>query len=236
MKKLLLATMIGTALATTLPAAAHAATFVVSSDITNMQLWVGQFNLMTEEAPGYFHDLQFGGTATDVDDDGYIDSTNLTFSGLIGFTINALPIQLVVNLSNGNYTQGSGITFSGGYIQPEVLTTSGWVPYGVIDASTTNVDFFANQPGHMAGDVPGQATAGIVRNALPGLWNGQVGSAGFNRAVGLLTIYGQRTALYLQGNIETGVLLGPAEIPVPSTAWMFGSALAGLAGWRRRRA
>lgn len=236
MKKSLLATVIGAALATTLPTDASAATYQATSNITNIQLWLGQIEMMTDEAPGYFNNLQIGGAATDDDEDGYIDRANLTFTGLIGFTINALPVQLVFNLSSGNYTPGSGITFSSGYIQPETLTTSGWVPYGVLDASVTNIGFLANQPGYLVSAFPDRTTAGITRNALPGLWDGEIGGAGFNRAASVLTIWGQTIAFYLEGDIEAGALLGPPEVPIPGAVWLFGSALTGLAGLRRRRA
>jgi hypothetical protein len=244
MKKLVLGTIIGAAFIATISPNLNAATVNhVYSDITNIQLWRGQSNLMAEEAPGYFTDLQFGGTATDVNDDGLIDNADIMFTGLIGFTTNSLPIQLTFNLSNGSYAQGSGITFSGGYIQIEVQTTEGWIPYSAIDASITNIGFLANQPGALADAFPGQTTAGIIRNALPGSWDGEIGSAGFNRAAGSFTLLAQSLTFYMQGEIGTGfpdegvsgMLFGPPEVPVPGAAWLFGSALVGLAGVRRRR-
>jgi hypothetical protein len=246
MKKMLLGTVIGAALATTLSTSADAAsTAGVYSNITNIQLWIGQSDAMTAEAPGSFSGLQFGGMAYDIDDDGYVDSADLTLTGLINFTVNALPVQLTLNLAGGNYVQGSGITFTAGDIGIEFGTTDGWVPYGAIDASIDNLGFLANQPGHLAGAFPAQTTAGIVRDALPGLWDGEIGSFGFDRAAGSFELLGQYVGFYMQGEIKTGfsneewsegMRFGPQEVPVPGAAWLFGSALAGLAGWRRRRA
>jgi hypothetical protein len=245
MKKLLLGSMIGAALAATLPIGANAAsTAGVYSNITNIQLWLLTTNLMTAEAPGSFSGLQFGGTAYDLNDDGYIDSADLTLTGLINFTANDLDMRLTLNLANGGYEPGSGITFTGGNVQIDIQTTEGWIPYPAIDASTTNLGFLANQPGHLADIFPGQTTAGIVRDALPGLWDGAIGGAGYNRAVASFVLFGQTAGFYMQGTIGAGfpneegpgsMLFGPAEVPVPGAVWLFGSALAGLAGAGRLR-
>jgi hypothetical protein len=252
MKKLLLGTAIGIALTTTLSASvnAHPITSSVHSDITDVQLWLGSTNLMTREAPGYFNDLAFSGTVTDQNLDGYIDSANLQLNGVIGFRVNGLDARVNLGLTNGGYVQGSGIMFAGGDMQIDVYTTEGWIPYGVIDVSTTNMNFLAGQPGHMASYYYGetdQTTAGIVRDTLPGLWDGVIGSASFNRAAGVWSVLGQSIGFYMQGTIEAYAVLdpqpgepsqlhfGPSEVPVPGAVWLFGSALAGLAGAARMR-
>lgn len=248
MRKLLLGMAIGTAVATTLSSGVQAYTITSSvySDITALQLWVGPVDIMTHEAPGSFN-LAFGGSATDVDGDGYIDSANLLLYGLVDFTVNGLNIRLDFDLQDGGYAAGSGITFRGGTIGVEINTSSGWIPYSTIDASSTNLGFLANQPGHLAEDVPGQITAGIVRDTLPGLWDGVIGSASFNRGAGAFTLLGQMLGFYMQGTIgafgildpqpgEIGQLhFGPPQVPVPAAAWLFGSALAGFAGAVRLR-
>jgi hypothetical protein len=246
MKKILLASVIGSALAAMLPATAHAATYGdISSDITNVQLWMGNLNLMTFEAPGTFTELRFNGWAMDTDDDGFIDQSNAHLTGLINFTISGLDFRLDFNLSNGEYVQGSGITFKGGGVQVDVLTpTSGWLPYDTIDASQTNLGFLADQSGHWSKVYPDQTTAGIVRNLLPGLWDGAPGSAGFDRGVGAFSLLAEKVGFYMEGTVWASDLennrlqFGPPEVPVPAAAWLFGSALAGLGGvqWQRRRA
>ncbi len=252
MKKLFLVSAIGVALASTLSTDVNAAPISanVSSNITGVQLWVGQVDVMTREAPGYFNNFAFSGTAFDLDGDSYIDSADLNLDGTIGFTVNGLNARLEFGLTDGSYTPGAGITFSGGSIRVDVESTGGWMPYSWINAGNENLGFLANQPGHMAWDYPGQTTAGIVRDALPGLWNGVVGSPGFNRAAGSFSVLGQMVGFYFQGTIEAQYFtfapdyginvpnylhFGAPEVPVPGAAWLFGTALLGLAGARRLR-
>jgi hypothetical protein len=223
---------------------ADAATVIpVWSDITGIQLWQGQENLMDLAGQGYFSDFQFGGTVTDTDYDGYIDEADMTLSGFMGFTRNGVPVRFVFDLEDGDYSQGAGITFRGGSIVVELQSDSNWIPYDTIDAEVTSVGLLAGRPGHMVWGAPDQVTAGIVRNELPGLWDGEIGSSGFNRGVGIITFLGINSGLYLQGHIGVGLpdqpdylLFGAPEVPVPAAAWLFGSALVGLAGLRRRRA
>jgi hypothetical protein len=229
MKKLLIAT----AVAATMATGAHAATYEVTSNITAVGLYLGELDLMTAEAPG-FQTIQFGGFAYDTDDNGTIDSSALTLTGQQGFTVNALQIKLTYNLSSGGYAAGSGVTFTGGDILIETYSdTSGWLPYGTIDAATTNLPFLANQPGHWVDQYPNQTTAGLLLapglNTLPGLWDQVAESSSFNNGVAALTLLGQSSGMFLQGTVT----LEP--IPIPGAAWLFGSAVLGLAGASRKR-
>jgi len=211
---------------------AQAAVYNVSSNITAVGLYLQDIDLMTSEAPGYITDFKFGGTATDADDNGSIDSSSLTLTGVQGFTVNSLPIRLTYNLSSGGYVAGTGVTFTGGDILIEVLTTEGYTPYGTIDASTTNLPFVANAAGHWADVYPGQTTAGLLlapgTNPFPGLWDQIPNSGTFNNGVAALTLLGQSSGMFLQGDITLAV-------PVPGAAWLFGSAVLGLAGASRKR-
>lgn len=238
MKKSLLGIAVGTALAATLALDAHAATYAyVSSDISNVQLWLGDMDAMTAEAQGTFTGLAFGGTAIDLDGDGYVDDANIYFGGLMNFTVNTINVRLTFNLYEGGFAPGSGIAFENGNVLIEVEDGSGWVPYGSIEASTTPIGFLANQPGAF----PDQTTAGIVRDALPGLWDGQPGSEGFNRAAGTFELLGQHVGFFMEGQINAWVMdapaiaFGPPEVPVPAAVWLFGSALMGLIATSRRR-
>lgn len=230
MKKLLIAT----AVAATMATGAHAATYDVSSNITAVGLYLGDIDLMSAEAPGFISNFAFGGTAEDANNDGIIDSANLTLTGQQGFTVNALPIRLTYNLSSGNYVAGSGVTFTGGDILIETyFETSGYVYYGRVDAATTNLPFLANQPGHWSASYPNQTTAGLLltpglNTPLPGLWDLIPESGSFNNGVSALTLLGQNAGLFLQGDISLAV-------PVPGAAWLFGSAVLGLAGASRKR-
>jgi hypothetical protein len=231
MKKLLIATAVAASMAT----GAQAATlYDVSSNISAVGLYLADLDLMTSETPlGYITDFGFGGTALDSDDDGDIDSSALTLTGVQGFTVNALQIRLTYNLGSGSYVQGSGVTFTSGIIQIEALTTSGWQPYGVIDASATNLPFIGGVPGHWAASYPAQTTTGLQlvpgTTALPGLWDQIAESATFNNGVSALTLLGQTSGFFLEGDITL------TAVPVPGAAWLFGSAVLGLAGAARKR-
>lgn len=237
MKKLLIATAVAASLAT----GAHAAVYDVSSNITGLNLYAfGNTDLMTAEAPGYFTGLQFGGTATDADDNGSIDSSAVTLVGEVGFTAAGQQIRLTFNLSNGTYTVGQGVNFTGGTVQVDVNTaTSGWIPFSTVDAATTNLPFLAGQPGHWADEHPEQTTAGLLlapgTTNLPGLWDGVVGSAGFNNAVSSLILLGTSSGMYMDGTVTLTAQPVTPEVPVPAAAWMFGSAVVGLAGAARKR-
>jgi hypothetical protein len=230
MKKLLIATAVAATMAT--GAQAASTTYNVSSNITAVGLYLGDLDLMTAEAPGYITGFNFGGTATDADNDGDIDSSSLTLTGIQGFTVNALPIRLTYNLSSGSFVQGSGVTFTGGNILIEVQTTEGYTPYGTIDAATTNLPFLGGQPGHWAANYPTQTTTGLQlvpgTTALPGLWDQIAESGSFNNGVAALTLLGQTSGMYLEGELHL-------DVPVPGAAWMFGSAVLGLAGASRKR-
>lgn len=215
---------------------AQAATvYNVSSNITAVGLYLGELDLMTSEEPlGTITDLRFGGTATDADDNGSIDSSSLTMLGGQTFTVNALQIRLTYNLNSGGYAPGSGVTFTGGGILIETFSeTSGWLPYNTIDASETNLPFLANQPGHWVSQYPNQTTTGLLLapgvSNLPGLWDLVPESSSFNNGVAALTLLGQDSGMFLQGTLTL------EEVPVPGAAWLFGSAVLGLAGASRKR-
>lgn len=234
MKKLLIAT----AVAASMISGANAATnYLVSSNITGVGLYLNDIDMTQPEyeggPAGYFTNFGFGGTAVDTNDDGIVDSSNLTLTGLVGINANGLNIRLTFDLNNGGYVAGSGTTFTGGTILIDIATTEGFVNYSTIDASTTNLPFLANAPGHMAGAYPGQTTAGLLlapgTTALPGLWDLIPESATFNNAVSALALLGQNSGMNLQGDITL------EEVPVPGAAWLFGSAVVGLAGASRKR-
>jgi len=216
MKKLLLATAIAASVAT----GAHAATtYDVSSNITGLQLWLGNVSLLDGPPAGYFTGVQLGGTAYDSNDDGIIDSSALTLNGEVGFSAGGLPIKLTFNIGSGNFVNGSGTTFSSGTIKVDnyINVNYGvegaqpdfeWVPFSApIDASTTNLPFLANQAGHLIDpdtQQPINTTAGLLiapgTHALPGLWDGQITGVGINNAVSALTLLGTTAGFFLDGS------------------------------------
>lgn len=242
MEKQVLGALISATLATVVASTANAYTVPVGSNITGLQLWYEQYNLLTWEQPGYFNNVAFGGFATDSNNDGFVDSANLTFTGEVGFFYSDIQLRMNFDLDHGSFYPGQGIMFTGGTVKVDYYSpTYGWSPYATMDVSTSNLPFLAGQPGHWATEYQNQDTAGVVRNELPGLWDGQPGSEGFNRAVSGFILLGRYTGLYLQGSItpmtldDPAMRFGPAEVPIPAAAWLFGSGLAGLAGARRSR-
>lgn len=236
MKRILLSA----AIVASLSSPAYTATVgVVSSNITGLQLWINDAELLTYEPGGYFSHFQFGGTVADNDGDQVIDEGNLTFTGVLGFNANMLPIRVTYDLGQGIFTPGSGVTFTAGTIAVEIEGSEGWVPYSSIDADVDPVYFLKDLPGHWQDEV--QKTAGIVSGTLPGLWDGAMYGAGFDQGVGSAMVLGFRTGLFLEGTLSISVLdapplfFSPSEVPVPAAAWLFGPALLGLAGVRRLR-
>lgn len=236
MKKLMLASAVAVAFS----GVANAATYDVSSNITGVQLFLGWDDLLGFAPGGYFSGLQFGGTATDVDNDGMIDSANITMTGEIGFYLMTLPVRITFDLGSGGYVAGQGTTFVSGTLQADVYSTSGWISYGTVDASITNLPFLAGQPGHV-GDGP-QTSAGLLlvpgTHALPGLWNGFANGAGWDSAAAVFTLFGQTEGLFLDGTITLTQVIPRLEmtaVPVPAGVWLFGSGLIGLMGVRRKQ-
>jgi hypothetical protein len=242
MKKLLIAT----AIAASMVSGAHAATtYDVSSNITGVGLYLGDINMLDAEyeggPAGYFTNFGFGGTAVDTNDDGVVDSSNLTLTGLVGINANGLNIRLTFGLNSGTYASGSGTTFTGGNILIDIQTTEGgFVNYGEVNAATTNLPFLAGQPGHWSAQAgnESQITTGLLlapgTTALPGLWDQIANSGTFNNAVSALSLLGQDSGMFLAGDLTLTAQSTP-EVPVPGAAWLFGSAVVGLAGASRKR-
>jgi hypothetical protein len=196
MKRLLLASAITTSL---ISSANAYTTYNISSSVTDMQMWV-----FTLSVPAGSFALEFEGTAIDEDDDDKIDSAYMLMSGYGVFAVYidgwyVGDFRILWN-NYGGYTWGWGTTFHFGTVSTEVLTTSGWQPYSVIDASTTNLAFALGEPGHLGGT---QTTAGLQlapgTNPLPGLWDGD--TIGIDNAVGVIPFLGIPTGVYLEGTI-----------------------------------
>jgi hypothetical protein len=79
---------------------------------------------------------------------------------------------------------------------------------------------------------PTQTTAGLVvddlgNGTLGGLWDGTFFGAGFNSAALTSSLFGASDGIFLEGTVSA--------VPVPAAAWLFGSALIGLAGIKRKK-
>jgi hypothetical protein len=230
MKKILLAGMVAAACS----GAANAITYEVSSNITGVQWWLQNIELLTFEPGGHFSNIRFSGTATDVDGDGVIDSSQLSMSGELGFVANGLPLEETFALNDGHYVAGVGTTFTSGYIINDIWDGEGWQTYDSYDAYLENLGMVVGAPGHYI-DSPGagtHTTAGLLlapgTTALPGLWDGIVGSGSYNNGITTFWFLGQNIGMFLQGTVTL------TPVPVPAGIWLFGSGLLGLAGMSRK--
>lgn len=223
-----LSTIITASLAGNANAATH---YTVSSSITNVQVWAGTTELIDNpynNGPGSAN-LALGGTATDLDDNGSIDSTDLTLTGEILFSIATNnDTRLIWNLSGGEKVTG-GTNFTSGTLSTQSNDGSGWTTFVSYDASYRNIAFYDQYGGHLGiGQVAGLNIDAPGTTALPGTWDGQIYGTGFDNLVSNFTFLAQPTGLWLGGSVEL------TQVPVPAAAGLFGSALLGLAGIKRR--
>lgn len=225
----------------------HAATtYQVTSNITGVQFWYENIDLMTAEPGGFFSRLRFSGTAVDQNDDGIIDSSNLSMDGMFHFVVNGDQARQTFLLRNGEYSAGAGTVFKAGRIISETNPVEygevqepddSWYEYGSVDASLEWdwVKMEKGLPGHdvdYVGPHP-QTTAGLLlapgTTALPGFWDGVRGSASYDNEIAWYYQYGKPLGLYLQGTVTL------TAVPLPAGAWLFATGLIGLTGAGRKR-
>lgn len=213
------------AVAATVSAGANAV--AVDSNITGMQMTLGTTDLLA--APGYVTSIAIGGDTV----------TGLTMTGdMTAFTAGTyvyIDMQLTDGIRQGVNGAG-GTIFTSGYIYISTSTDGGVTinPFDTVDASVTNLPFLAGDNGHIA-PAPTQTTAGLVIDdagygTLPGLWDLVFFGSGFNNAAGKLALFGNASGIFLEGEV-----FAASAVPVPAAAWLFGSALLGLAGVGRKR-
>lgn len=200
---------------------AHAV--AIYGDITALQMTLGTSDLIGNTQSDF--DLAIGGTTEAVAITGWVTVFNAW-----NYT------QMIWDLQGGirQGTNGSGGTlFTAGSIVINTSTDGGntYNYFDTIDVSTTNLPFLANQDGPIA-PAPTQTTAGLViddagYSTLPGLWDLVYFSDGWNNAVSSLSLFGNTGGLFMEGSV--------APVPVPGAAWLFGSALLGLANLKRSR-
>jgi hypothetical protein len=219
MKKLLLAA----AVAATVSTGAQAVG--VTSNVTGAQLFLGFGDVL--QTGGVTAPITIGGDTV----------TGITFGGQAVF--NSGPdVRITFDLQDGA-RQGAngagGTVFSGGTINIETDTGAGFTSYAVVDASVDNIAFLSGVDGHLQ-PVPTQTTAGLViddagNGTLGGLWDAAFFGTNFNNAISAVSLFGNSAGLFLEGSVSAA----PSAVPVPAAAWLFGSALVGLAGIGRKR-
>lgn len=209
------------AVATTLSTGANAV--AITSNITDFQFVIGTVNILDPIGVNW---MDIGGDTV----------AGVTLTGELTLYTAGTHVYLDWQLTDGmrqGLNGAGGTIFEGGYIYLSTSTDRGATvtPFDTVDVSVTNMPFLADMNGHIA-PAPTQTTAGLViddsgNGVLPGLWDLQFFGSGFNNAAALTLLVGSSSALFLEGTVS--------PVPVPAAAWLFGSALLGLAGMARRR-
>lgn len=235
MKKLILAAAVSAAASV----GAQATTYNISSNITNSQVMMG--NIDAED----FNTFVFGGSI-EIDGSGSGSAWTVaanqlgaeaTLTGSQTFTTG----PAVLNYDLMGSSSANGIVFDDGHID----ISFGATLYDTIDASIDNVlfDSASNwEPDPSIGSLPigginmsgGTINAdGTITIAFNGLWTGSIDTlADFD------IMAAQTTGIFTYGP-DTGLIMLEGEltltaVPIPAAAWLFGSALMGLAGLKRR--
>lgn len=233
MKKLVLAA----AIAATVSVGAQATTYTISSTVTGSQLFLGAFDDEISNS------IVFGGTVN-IDTLGGIGDAWTVAADQTGAAATLTGSQgvatgSVVNTYNltGSSSAG-GIVFDSGIIDVQAIGT----PYYTVDASVNNLHFdnTGTYYGYPTGgiDMSGGTVNGdgTITIAFNGLWDGNIGlfdevTAGLTGSGAVDVLY-EPALIFLEGNLT---LTAVSEVPVPAAAWLFGSALLGLAGIKRRK-
>ena len=225
MKKIMLAIV----LAATASTGAHAV--IVESNFSNEALWLGASNLLDGSTLRFTSATASANFAVGGDTD-----LGLTFTGVANFNLYAGPVvRLTLDLSDGvrqGVNGAGGTLFTAGTVTSEIYGSTGRVFFEVIDAAVKNIPFLSAQDGHIATCAVAQCTAGLViDDAGSGSftsWNGVFYDPTWNNAIVVFPI-ADTLGLFISGTVSA------SSVPVPAAAWLFGSALVGLAGIRRSK-
>ena len=172
----------------------------IASDITDIQLYIGNFDLELPcnaatagpRAP-YRTGLKLSGIGGNINMDGKVclDPGN------------GVLVALTFALSGTHAASGS--TFNAGSVTIDIdaQTGSGYQHYATVTASTTPILCLVNQVGHLGTNITHglQAPPVNVTSPLPGLWLPPA-STGINDATCVTTLFGQSAGLYLDGTIS----------------------------------
>lgn len=170
-----------------------------------------------------------GSMTTDTDTAGYtITGGTVTMTGSVSMNPTGTPITVAMDISGT--ASSAGVLFNAGSICVTAVTLC---DTGFIDVSVENVSF---EEGAVWGfftaagmQLEGGAGGDSFTVAQPGTI---AAPAGPGNAAGAATLLGNAAGIFLGGDI---VFTRVAIVPVPAAAWLFGSALVGLAGLGRKR-
>lgn len=233
MKKLLLAATVASAVAVT--AQANAAQYTISSDITDVGITLaadpGNY---LPKATGQSDSLVFSGDVdVTVTGGSYtINSGDISLNGIT--SLNAVGADVILTFIDATGAAGNnGTVMDSGLLD---ITAYG-APFETIDLSTNPLNM-TDTGSYQGVDYTGLPLgAGVVNPdgsitiQLLGLPPTPDGAALADAVVGA-NLFTFDAAIFLGGTIT---LTPVAEIPIPAAAWLFGSALMGLAGVARKR-
>lgn len=237
MKKLILAAAVTAALGAT---QASAALYTVSSNINQNGLTMDLTNYLPE-IPGEPLTLAFSGTV-DID----VSGSSYTINGgnvfLNGQMTISQPEDVILTFQNGTGTvSNNGLLLTSGYLD---IVAAG-VPYDTVDFSVNNINmtntatfnvscgFNCNQAVPLTGlplgtgTVNGDGSITVSLLGLPGMPLADLNAVG--AAVAGVTLFGFPALQFMGGTITF------TPVPVPAAAWLFGTALVGLASVARKR-
>lgn len=174
--------------------------------------------------------LSFGGQ---VESDGTDITGTITLSG--SFVIRPAEFTEVTMRNVKGTASNDGVVFDSGTICVTAISAATQCDAGLIVLGTTDTNGKLQVIDMTDGAAWGFFTAtglqldptnqsALYTVAQPGLTN-----FGQNEAIGATTLLGNAAGIFVSGNLTF------TEVPAPAAAWLFGSALIGLAGVRREK-
>jgi len=162
------------------------------------------------------------------------------------FDVGPYFVNDVIPMNAGTVFQGGLITIATDTGGTGPGGIAGMQRYADLYASTINIPFLGcgvspifaigcgesgqGASGLTIGDLVGAEIGVGATFALPGVWPGLwAGSPFFEQAVGTVQLFDSQVGIYVAGDLTL------TAVPVPAAAWLFGSALVGLAGIKRRK-
>ena len=185
-------------------------------------------------APYNTRGFNISGTVEFDDATGEVLNQSLVFDGGLAIDTGLGGWYIGFQNASGSYVANEGLTLNSGYFD---ATAGGANPGDLADLSTDNLDFtkggvvnaapaFVN-PGFVI-DQGGALDGSPITITMPGF---DTGFGLGENATGSLVLFGFAAETYMGGDLTLEV----AAVPVPAAAWLFGSAIVGLAGIGRKR-
>lgn len=237
-------TALAAAIAATVSIGAEAITYTISASISDSQVLIFS-------DPEWENNLVFGGTVNIDTHGGAGDAWSVAAdqSGAAATLTGSQKVNANVPWDTLEYdlvgaASSDGILFNSGIVGAYYSQDGGNILHDTIDASVDNLHFDSNGTYQTlpiggidmsGGTINGDGTISIAFN---GLWTGpQLLSfwdtpAAVAQATSAMEIDSRLVLLNFDGELT---LTAVSEVPIPAAAWLFGSALLGLVGLKRKK-